>query len=265
MASILSTIGKASSLVTSLKGLVVANKQTVISNLAIDCIHSETIEYTNAITDHPISTKSSISDHIYNEPITLTIDGTITDSSMRIYGIIETPLRKNSLDNMVKNARSLLPFGNAEKPSQAAFNILEKICKNKELVTVVCKRRVFKNMAIEKLSTKEDKSTANALNFSCTLKQVNIVSVKQTAYKMQSIKKAISSKVVNSTQKPPEANLSSSENKGLVPAVKIESKSKIADGLDSAWDWLTNKKSSPSDKEANIKALEQSADVLNGF
>ena len=87
--SIFTQLGKASSLANSLKGLVVASNQTKISNLAIDCVHSEVLEYSNSITDHPVENKSSISDHIYNEPVTVTIDGTITDSNMRIFGIIE--------------------------------------------------------------------------------------------------------------------------------------------------------------------------------
>lgn len=237
MASILATIGKASSLITSLKGLVVANKQTIISNLAIDCVHSEVINYTNAITDHPISTKSSISDHIYSEPDSITIDGTITDTSMKIYGVIETPLQKNTFSSMLKNARSLLPFGNVEKPSQAAFNILDKICKNKELVTVVCKRKVFKNMVIESLSIKEDSSTVNRLSFSCTLKQLTFASVTQTAYKATA-----ASKIVNSLQKPSAATLSATENKSLVQPVKTENTSKAAAG----WDTLFNSSPAPS-------------------
>ena len=253
MASILSTIGKASSLVTSLKGLVTSNKQTTISNLAIDCVHNEEIEYTNVITDHPISSKSSVSDHIYHEPNVVTIDGTITDSSMRIYGIIETPLQKNSIASLIKNARSLLPFGTTEKPSQAAFNILEKIRDNKELVTVVCKRRVFKNMAIEKLRIKEDETTVHRLSFTCTLKQVVFASVKSTAYK------SAISKVVNSIQKPSAANLSSTSNKGLVAPVKSEEKSigaKISDYFSSP-----SSEPAPVDNDPNLRGFQQALDM----
>jgi hypothetical protein len=182
MVSIFSAIGRASSLANSLKGLVVANDQTKISNLAIDCVHSEVLEYTNVITDHPVETKSSISDHIYSEPVTVTIDGTITDSSLKIFGIIETPLQKNSLSSIINNVKNLLPFSNSEKPSQVAFKILENICNTKQLVNVATKQKLYKNMAIEKLTITNDETTGHRLHFNCTLKQLTLASVQTTPY-----------------------------------------------------------------------------------
>ena len=182
MVSIFSAIGRASSLANSLKGLVVAGEQTKISNLAIDCVHSEVLEYTNVITDHPVETKSSISDHIYSEPVTVTIEGTITDSSLKIFGIIETPLQKNSLSSIMNNVKNLLPFSNSEKPSQVAFKILENICLTKQLINVATKQKLYKNMAIEKLSITNDETTGHRLHFNCTLKQLTLANVKTTAY-----------------------------------------------------------------------------------
>ncbi len=209
MASIFTAIGKASSLASSLKGLVVASKQTKISNLAIDCVHSEVMEYTNAITDHPVETKSSISDHIYNEPITITIDGTITDASLKIFGIIETPLQNNTISSVLNNVKNLLPFGNTEKPSQVAFKILETICLNKELINVVTKNKLYKNMAIEKLSITNDDTTGHRLHFSCTLKQLTLANVLTTAYTR--VRNA-SNIIPNVAQ--PECNLDSQNNMG---------------------------------------------------
>ncbi|WPY01540.1 hypothetical protein Trichorick_01453 (plasmid) [Candidatus Trichorickettsia mobilis] len=182
MMSIFSTIGKASSLASSLKGLVVGGSKTSISNLVIDCAHSEDIEFKNAITDHPVEDRSSVSDHVYSEATTVSIDGTITDSSLRIFGILETPLQNNSLSSIAKNARSLLPFNKVEKPSQVAYEVLEKLVQSKQLVTVATKRRLFKNMIIESLSVVEDDTTAHRLHFTCNLKQITIAKVKTTSY-----------------------------------------------------------------------------------
>jgi hypothetical protein len=217
MASIFTTIGKTSSLINSLKGLVVAGDKTQISNLVIDCVHSEGIEYSNIITSHPIETKSSVSDHIYSEPITLTIDGTITDSSMRIFGIIETPLQKNSLDSVIKNAKGLLPLNSQEKPSQVAFKILETLCLNKEVVSVATKRKLYKNMAIEKLSVNEDDTTGHRLHFTCTLKQLTFARVKTTAYTKP--------KVVSQILKKSEANLAPEVDMGVTQPVDIKNES----------------------------------------
>ncbi len=241
MGSILATIGKVSSLMTNLKGLVVANKQTVISNLVIDCVHDETIELRNVLTEHPISSRSNVGDHIYNESDKVIINGTITDTSMKIFGIIETPLQKNTFTSMLKNARSLLPFSNVEKPSQAAFNILYDLSKNKQLVTVVCKRKVFKNMAIESISFKDDESTVHRLRFTCTLSQFSYASVAQTSnIAINSISKAL-----NSYQKPSAATLIDTTNKGLVQPTQTDNSSIGAKILD----FFTG--DSPADARAN--------------
>lgn len=208
--SIFAQLGKASSLANSLKGLVVASEQTKISNLAIDCVHSEVVGYTNAITDHPVETKSSISDHIYSEPITITIDGTITDASLKIFGIVETPLQKNSVNSLLNNVKKLLPFNDAEKPSQVAFKILETICSTKQLVNVVTKQKMYKNMAIEDLSITNDDTTGHRLHFSCALKQLILANVQTTAYTRPRVK-------ATPNIDPPQCNLSEQVNVGYLP------------------------------------------------
>ena len=210
--SIFTQLGKASSLANSLKGLVVASNQTKISNLAIDCVHSEVLEYSNSITDHPVENKSSISDHIYNEPVTVTIDGTITDSNMRIFGIIETPLQNNSINSLLNNVKKLLPFNNAEKPSQIAFKILESICVNKDIVNVATKQKLYKNMAIERFTVTDDNTTGHRLSFSCTLKQLTMAKVQTATYSKPSVKILPNIAV-------PEVNLDEKKNMGQTPSI----------------------------------------------
>ncbi len=211
MISLISSIGKASALANSLKGLVVAQEKTTISNLIIDCVHNEDIEFKNSITEHPVENRASISDHVYSESNIVKIEGTITDSNMRIFGIINTPLQSNSLSSITKNIKSLLPFNNSKTPSQIAYNVLEKMVQTKQLVTVATKRRLFKNMVIESLSINENSTTVNRLHFTCVLKQITIVEVKSTNYSRKSI---ITSSV----------NTKKSVDVGLTNPVNVEKK-----------------------------------------
>ena len=219
MMSIFSSIGKASSLASSLKGLVVATNKTRIPNLMIDCAHSEEIEFANAITDHPVEDKSSVSDHVYSEATAVKIDGTITDSSLRIFGILETPLQNNSLSSVARNARSLLPFSNAEKPSQVAYEVLEKLVESKQLVTVATKRRLFKNLVIESLSITEDDTTAHRLHFTCSLKQITIAKVKTTSYTRPK-------SIIKERLKTEPIAIEPEVNMGLTTPAKVEDKPK---------------------------------------
>lgn len=181
MASIFTTIGKASSLLSSVKGLVADGKKTTISNLVIDCVHSEEVNYSNTITEHPVESKQSVTDHVYRNPAVLQIEGTITDSTMKIWGVIEQPLQKNSLNSLMRNIKQVLHI-DSSKLSDIAYKTLYDLYNNKQPLKVATKRKLFENMVIEKLDVTDDETTTNRLHFKCTMKQITFAQVKKTAY-----------------------------------------------------------------------------------
>lgn len=191
MASLFAKISQASSLITAVRGLVTVPRKTVIHNIVIDCVHSEIIDYSNAITEHPIATKSSISDHVYRQPVIVVIDGTITDSNFRIFGVIEQPLQQNSLQTIVANAKNLISLS-SQKPSEAAFKSLTTLSEEKALISVATKYKVYDDMVIEKLTIKNDNTTSHRLLFSCVLKQLTFATVQQSYYTPKTLLKPVS-------------------------------------------------------------------------
>lgn len=124
MASIIGSLFRVSSLFGAAKSLVTAGNNSCIGDVVIDATLNEVIQYSSTITEHPIEDKACVGDHIFKQPMRVKIEGYITDAPMRIMGLFETPLQKNSLDRMLGNIKSALPFQGADKPSQQAYFLL---------------------------------------------------------------------------------------------------------------------------------------------
>lgn len=124
--------------------------------LDLDCIVAETHNRTSELTKFPIEDGSVISDHIINNPIELTINGLKSDVSMTIYDI-----------------RGL-------NASITAFEQINLLMDNKELVRVVTSIKVYDNMHISSFSVPKNKETANTLDFTMTLVQAKVVTTQLT-------------------------------------------------------------------------------------
>jgi hypothetical protein len=219
MSSIISSLFKGSVLARSAKHLVYESDSTKIADIVIDASLNEIIQYGATITEHPIETRSSVSDHIFKNPLKLKIEGYITDSPMKIMGIFETPLQKNSLKNMKRNIKNALPFFESDKPSTQSYLALKTLFNEKSLITVVSKLEAFHDMAITNLTFTSNNETVGKLDFVAELTQVTHARVEVT-------------------------NISRTKNKTLSNLT-----AKVTDGgngelgksaLKSAYDWFSN-------------------------
>jgi hypothetical protein len=154
------------------KNLFCEPVKTKIADVVLDAHLSEVISYGATITEHPVETMASISDHIFKQPLKLKIEGYITDSPIKIMGIFETPLQKNSLDSMKRNIKAALPFFESDKPSKQAYLMLKNLYHDRSLITVVSKLEVFRNMAITNLTFTNNNETIGKLEFVAELVQV---------------------------------------------------------------------------------------------
>jgi len=180
MASIISSIFQGSALVRSAKHLIDESDKTKIADIIIDASLNEIIQYGATVTEHPIETRSSVSDHIFKQPLKLKIEGYITDSPIRIMGVFETPLQKNSLATMKSNIKNALPFMQSDKPSKQAYLALKALFNEKALITIVSKLEVFHDMAITNLTFTNSNVTIGKLEFAAELVQVMHAKVEVT-------------------------------------------------------------------------------------
>lgn len=183
MASIITSLFRASNLLGTAESLFFGNNnKTKIGDLVLDAALTEVITLSSTITEHPIETKEAISDHIFKNPLKVKIEGYITDSPIKIFGILETPLQNNSVDKIINSINSFLPFQKSAKPSVQAYQLLTSLYENRALLNVVTKLNVFKDMAIESISFNNDVNTGQRLEFSAELVQVRFATVRKSFY-----------------------------------------------------------------------------------
>lgn len=157
------------------RDLFIDNK-TRIGDLVIDATHSESINYSNEITDHPIGSGASISDHIYAKPTVLKLEGSIIDSSIDIIGTSQNVIdlfNGNLFTNVANKIQGL------STKERTAYEVLKALNANKQPVTVVTALDSFENMAIETLTFPRDQETNARLLFQIMLKQVTYVNVER--------------------------------------------------------------------------------------
>ncbi len=180
MPSIITSLFQASSVINGMKPMFVGDKKTKIGELVLDASLTEVITLSSTITEHPIETKESISDHIFKNPLRIKIEGYITDSPIKILGLIETPLQNNSIDKLLSSAKGFLPFNIAAKPSIQGYQLLKKLYEERQLLNIVTKLDAFKNMAIESLVFNSDVDTGERLEFEAELVQVKFSNVRKS-------------------------------------------------------------------------------------
>ena len=190
MASIITKSFRLSSVIDKANDLIRGKNKTVIGDLVIDVCIKEVIKLSSVVTEHPLESKESVADHIYKNSIKLRIEGFITDTPMRIFGIIETPLGENSVPKLINNIKSVLHLNEDASPSLLAYTLLRRIWSNRLLVTVTTKLEVFQNMAIVSLESNRDTNTGGRFEFIAEFVQLQFASVRTTdnGYKGNSVK-----------------------------------------------------------------------------
>lgn len=114
------------------------------------------------ITQHPVETGASITDHAYVEPAELIIEVGMSDACV---SYIEGQ------------------FGTNESRSVAAFKILMDLQEKRIPMDVTTRLKHYKNMLIEAISVPDDWQMANGLKASVTLREIIVVGVKTTKMK----------------------------------------------------------------------------------
>lgn len=120
--------------------------QTSISNVVLDAVITEDHNYNSRVTSFPVENRLNISDHIINEPETLTISGVVSDTPLSI----------------------LAPFNR----SVNAFNQLIEIHNRRERITVVTGIKVYNDMVMTSLSVPRSVDSGQSLTFTIELQRV---------------------------------------------------------------------------------------------
>jgi len=131
-----------------------------IGTVTMDCSVSETHLDEVEITDHPVEVGSDISDHIRKRPVSLELNGIVTNTPVVFLASL---LAESPLD---------YDFAPSFDRVNTAYEELRRIQSDGDLVDVVTSLREYKNMAIQSLSVSRDAATGNVLNATISLREV---------------------------------------------------------------------------------------------
>ena len=144
-------------------------RNSMIGTLELDAMISETHEIQNDISQFPIEDGGNISDHFQRNPRRITIEGFVTNTPVKLFGVLDLSGFTSPFEDNVQMALEYL-----EKISGRPKNI-DQSYPDPELVTIVTGLKVYQNMMIERLTIPRDRTTGQALRFLCELVEVRTV------------------------------------------------------------------------------------------
>lgn len=141
----------------------------LIDGYPVDASLSEDHNFDSEVTRDPVERGADITDHIRKLPISVTIEGVVSD----------TPIGDAAV------ARDVVLEGEGERSpettySAEALGVLLGIRDRGEPVTIVTNLRVYDNMALERLNVPVDAETGAALRFTASFVEVVIAENRRT-------------------------------------------------------------------------------------
>lgn len=130
------------------------NRQYSFGNIVLDLITSESHSFNNTVTQFNVEDGGVITDHIRNELFSGSMTGIITNFS-------------------------LFQEGLSTNRAQDAFDALEQLWRNRELITVNTVLRVYNNVAITSLSVNKDVDSGEMIAINISFIEVNVVKLQE--------------------------------------------------------------------------------------
>jgi hypothetical protein len=143
----------------SLATLVFKTKNVKIDSLVVDCTISESHEASVTVTKHPVEDGAKITDHARPEPVTLTIEGMVSN----------TPIAS------VFTTGGAIYSAGAQGPVQSAYKMLIDLHDNPRLIDIVTKLRTYHNMILTSLKIPRDAKTGDVIRFSANFQEIRTV------------------------------------------------------------------------------------------
>jgi hypothetical protein len=135
-----------------------------IGGLLIDASVSETHTIDADVTEYPVESGATISDHVQVKSPEVEMEGVITDAPLG-YVLV------GNIENVVRSVSVL--FGGSKR-SIDGYNVLVNLQANRIPFDVYTTLRKYQNMVIKSLRVIRTSQTGASVHFSASLKQINI-------------------------------------------------------------------------------------------
>lgn len=130
-----------------------------IDDFPVDAAVRETHQYPSEVTSHPVEDEADFTDHVLNRPTTLIVEGIVSD----------TPI------GVVASLR-----GDGALPSDDALAKLLEIRGRREPIRIVSSLGIHDNMVMQSLVIPRTAATGDALRFTATFRQIQLVTNERT-------------------------------------------------------------------------------------
>ena len=181
--------------------------------VSIDAVLSERHVFDNLVTLHPIEDGSPVTDHIVNQPVTLDMEGRISDTALSILdsatsgagGLIGTQL---GVDPALVAAGTAAAGASLPGRAKLAYQELVNLYVSRETFTVISGVHEYENMTFERLEFPRTARDGRSIRFRATLREIIVVGVDR-----QSNAETVAAEVQNTAVEP--------NNRGTVPNIAI--------------------------------------------
>lgn len=148
--------------------------QIIIREFIIDVSITEDHTFDSEVTEFPVESGSTISDNIRPKPITITVEGLVSNTP-----IGQTRVARINTHHVLDAAGNDTGRGVVGSPAQEGYALLLEVRDNREPVVVATSLDVFENMVMTHLSIPRSAGSAAALRFTATFQQIEIVQNKR--------------------------------------------------------------------------------------
>ncbi len=182
----------------------IKDNNTDVDILPIDATIQRTTNYENEVTQFPVEDGNDVTDHVRTKPITINIDGVISDTPLTIESQKAALVTSGgsfvsqNLGGFKGGAASTLAGIGAGKlgsklfqssnetqvlgqkivgsPAEVGRKTLELLIKSKQRFKIVIGNTMLNNMVMTRLTIPEDNQIGQALKFSATFQEIRVVS-----------------------------------------------------------------------------------------
>ncbi len=142
----------------------------IIKGYQLDVAVSEDHSFDSEVTEHPVEKGADIADHVRARPITVSVEGIVSD----------TPIREIARPGFQDSEGDPIVL-----PSAEAYALLIDIRDKREPVTVQTSLQLFENMVLTSLSVPRSVGTGDALRFTATFVQIQLVTTERTVVRVR--------------------------------------------------------------------------------
>ena len=168
--------------------LLFGKQDGTIADIVMDAVVQESYDLQSDVTDHPVEPGfsitdlankkqvNSISDNVRKKPDTITINAIISNTPVSPLGIQLIKGLGNVSNSLSQKNSFLDAFKTVQAgPSKEAFDKLNDIMDQGQIVKVVTSLKTYDSMVIQSLSINRTATTSQALVFTAVCKQIRLV------------------------------------------------------------------------------------------